>query len=114
MATPFFQLGPLAAVVADLCRVHRYDQRGTGGSPWDGEHTIARHVRDLLLDAWRYDRAVLVGHSFGTDLVSFFLDQQRALSWAKDAAPKAATHQLLHEHQLNAVGRRGAGACPRP
>lgn len=68
-------LGPVAAAVADLCRVHRYDQRGTGGSPWDGEHTIARHVRDLdlLLDAWGYDRAVLVGHSFGTDLVSFFL-----------------------------------------
>jgi pimeloyl-ACP methyl ester carboxylesterase len=49
MATPFFQLGPLAAVVADLCRVHRYDQRGTGRSPWHGEHTIALHVRDLLL-----------------------------------------------------------------
>lgn len=68
-------LGPVAGAVADLCLVHRYDQRGTGGSPWDGEHTIARHVRDLdlLLDAWGYDRAVLVGHSFGTDLVSFFL-----------------------------------------
>jgi hypothetical protein len=24
-----------------------YDQRGTGGSPWEGEHTIARH------DPWR-------------------------------------------------------------
>lgn len=68
-------LGPVADAVGDLYRVHRYDQRGTGGSPWDGEHTIARHVQDLelLLDAWGYDRAVLVGHSFGTDLVSFFL-----------------------------------------
>lgn len=68
-------LGPVAAEVADLCRVHRYDQRGTGESPWDGEHTIARHIRDLelLLDAWGYSRAVLVGHSFGTDLASFFL-----------------------------------------
>ena len=68
-------LGPVAAMVADLCRVHRYDQRGTGESLWDGEHTIARHIRDLelLLDAWGHDRAVLVGHSFGTDLVSFFL-----------------------------------------
>lgn len=55
--------------------MHRYDQRGTGASPWDGEHTVARHVHDLelLLDAWGYDRAVLLGHSFGTDLVSFFL-----------------------------------------
>ena len=68
-------LSPVAATVDDLFRVHRYDQRGTGGSTWHGVHTIARHVRDLeqLLDAWGYDRVVLVGHSFGTDLVSFFV-----------------------------------------
>lgn len=68
-------LAPVAAMIADLCRVHRYDQRGTGESSWDGEHTIARHTRDLelLLDAWGYERALLVGHSFGADLVSFFL-----------------------------------------
>lgn len=68
-------LAPVAELIVDLSRVHRYDQRGIGGSPWDGEHTIARHVRDLelLLDVWAYDRAILIGHSFGTDLVSFFL-----------------------------------------
>lgn len=68
-------LGPVADVVDDLCLVHRYDQRGTGGSPWAGEHTISRHVRDLvsLLDMWRYERVVLVGHSFGTNLASYFL-----------------------------------------
>jgi pimeloyl-ACP methyl ester carboxylesterase len=68
-------LGPVAGIVEDLCLVHRYDQRGTGRSPWEGEHTIARHVRDLtsLLDAWGHDRVVLMGHSFGTDLASYFL-----------------------------------------
>jgi pimeloyl-ACP methyl ester carboxylesterase len=68
-------LAPVAGIVGDLCLVHRYDQRGTGDSPWVGEHTIARHVRDLasLLDAWGHDRVVLVGHSFGTDLASYFL-----------------------------------------
>jgi len=68
-------LAPVAGFVDDLCLVHRYDQRGTGGSAWDGEHTIARHVHDLalLLDAWRHDRVVLVGHSFGTNLASYFL-----------------------------------------
>jgi pimeloyl-ACP methyl ester carboxylesterase len=68
-------LAPVADIIDDLCLVHRYDQRGTGGSPWEGEHTIARHVHDLalLLDAWGHDRVVLVGHSFGTDLASFFL-----------------------------------------
>jgi pimeloyl-ACP methyl ester carboxylesterase len=68
-------LAPVADLVADLCVVHRYDQRGTGGSPWEGEHTIARHVQDLalLLDAWGHDRVVLVGHSFGTNIASYFL-----------------------------------------
>ncbi|MEU6073896.1 alpha/beta hydrolase [Micromonospora sp. NPDC047074] len=67
-------LGPVAGMVEDLCLVHRYDQRGTGGSGWEGHHTIARHVRDLalLLDAWGHDRAVLVGHSFGTNLACYF------------------------------------------
>lgn len=66
-------LGPVAHMVEDLCLVHRYDQRGTGGSGWEGEHTIARQVRDLvsLLDAWGHDRAVLVGHSFGTNLAGY-------------------------------------------
>ena len=68
-------LEPVAEMAADLHRVHRYDQRGTGGSPWGGDHTIARQVRDLelLLGAWGYERVVLVGHSFGADLACFFL-----------------------------------------
>ncbi|MEU8319679.1 alpha/beta hydrolase [Nonomuraea sp. NPDC048881] len=68
-------LAPVAGIIDDLCLVHRYDQRGTGGSCWEGEHTIARHVDDLalLLDAWGHDQAVLVGHSFGTNMASYFL-----------------------------------------
>jgi proline iminopeptidase len=68
-------LAPVADIIDDLCPVHRYDQRGTGGSPWDGEHTIARHVHDLasLLDAWGHDRVVLMGHSFGTNMAGYFL-----------------------------------------
>jgi pimeloyl-ACP methyl ester carboxylesterase len=68
-------LAPVAETIDDLCLVHRYDQRGAGGSRWDGEHTLSRHVEDLvsLLDAWGHDRAVLVGHSFGTNLACYFL-----------------------------------------
>lgn len=68
-------LAPVAEIVDDLCLVHRYDQRGTGGSQWDGEHTIARHVHDLasLLDTWGHDRVVLMGHSFGTNMANYFL-----------------------------------------
>nr|WP_221379598.1 alpha/beta hydrolase [Actinoplanes polyasparticus] len=68
-------LAPVAGLVEHLGVVHRYDQRGTGGSRWAGEHTLGRHVRDLslLLDAWGHRTAVLVGHSYGTELACRFL-----------------------------------------
>ncbi|WP_416968255.1 alpha/beta fold hydrolase [Streptomyces sp. 4F14] len=64
----------VAPMVADLAPVYRYDQRGTGQSSWEGRHSLARHVDDLaeLLDVWEVSRAVLVGHSYGTDLASRF------------------------------------------
>lgn len=68
-------LAPVAELIDGENLVHRYDQRGVGGSAWHGEHTIARHVEDFvaLLDAWRHDQVILVGHSFGTNLTSYFL-----------------------------------------
>ncbi|MEV4636217.1 alpha/beta hydrolase [Actinoplanes sp. NPDC049548] len=68
-------LSPVSDMIDDMCIVHRYDQRGTGGSTWKGKHTLTRHLHDLalLLDAWGHDKAVLVGHSFGTNLASHFL-----------------------------------------
>ncbi|MFF3493319.1 alpha/beta fold hydrolase [Streptomyces sp. NPDC002795] len=67
-------LGEAAAMVGDLAPVYRYDQRGTGRSPWRGRHSLARHVDDLaeLLDVWDAPQAVLIGHSYGTDLASRF------------------------------------------
>lgn len=67
-------LCPLAEMIEDLTVVYRYDQRGVGGSRWDGEHTLELHLQDLddLLDSWGHDRVVLVGHSYGTDLAARF------------------------------------------
>lgn len=67
-------LGDVAPMIADLAPVYRYDQRGTGGSPWQGRHTLARHIEDLaeLLDRWKASTAILIGHSYGTDLASRF------------------------------------------
>ncbi len=59
-------------MIDDLTVVHRYDQRGVGGSPWKGHHTLEGHLQDLddLLDGWGHDRVTLVGHSYGTDLAA--------------------------------------------
>lgn len=67
-------LGDVAPAIAGLAPVHRYDQRGTGGSRWQGRHTFARHVADLaeLLDGWDAPQAVLIGHSYGADLAVRF------------------------------------------
>ncbi|MCT2548050.1 alpha/beta fold hydrolase [Streptomyces atratus] len=67
-------LDGIAPMIADLAPVYRYDQRGTGRSPWRGRHSFARHVDDLaeVLDAWGVPEAVLIGHSYGSTLASRF------------------------------------------
>ena len=68
-------LGPVASMIDDRCLVHRYDQRGVGGSSWDGDFSIDQSVDDCvsLLDHWKLDQVIMIGHSFGTDLASFVL-----------------------------------------
>lgn len=65
-------LDPLAALVEADTVVHRYDQRGCGGSSSTApaDLTIERYVEDLeeLRVAWGHERWVVIGHSFGADL----------------------------------------------
>ncbi|WUS97566.1 alpha/beta hydrolase [Streptomyces sp. NBC_00708] len=67
-------LSDVAAMADDLAPVYRYDQRGVGRSVWEGRHSLSRHVDDLaeLLDTWDAPEAVLIGHSYGAELVSRF------------------------------------------
>lgn len=63
-------LEPVARMVEHLTVVHRFDQRGCGGSDPSDEQTVARHVADIdaLRRHWDYERWTVVGHSFGATL----------------------------------------------
>jgi proline iminopeptidase len=63
-------LEPVASLLEPLTKVHRFDQRGCGGSDPSDEQTIARSVADIdaLRRHWGHDRWVVVGHSFGATL----------------------------------------------
>lgn len=60
----------VAEMIADLVRVHRYEQRACGRSSGGPPFTMARAVADLdaLRRHWGYDRWVVAGHSFGAAL----------------------------------------------
>ena len=63
-------LAPVARMLEPLTTVHRFDQRGCGGSDESPEHTIARYLADIeaLRRHWGHDSWVVVGHSFGATL----------------------------------------------
>ncbi|MGI3785913.1 MAG: alpha/beta fold hydrolase [Janthinobacterium lividum] len=65
-------LEPVSALLEELTVVHRYDQRGVGGSAWTGRYTLEVHLADLddLLDDWGHEQVVLVGHSYGAELAA--------------------------------------------
>jgi len=60
-------LAPLAALLVDRWRVHRYDQRACGRSSGGRPFTMRRWVADLdaLRRHWGHRRWVVAGHSFG-------------------------------------------------
>jgi proline iminopeptidase len=63
-------LEPVAHMIEPLTLVHRFDQRGCGGSDPSDQHTISRHIADIeaLRRHWRHERWIVVGHSFGATL----------------------------------------------
>jgi proline iminopeptidase len=63
-------LRPVAELIEDLTVVHRFDQRGCGGSEPSDEQTMSRLREDIdeLRRHWGHERIVVIGHSFGATL----------------------------------------------
>ncbi|WP_433018725.1 alpha/beta fold hydrolase [Kribbella sp. CA-294648] len=63
-------LEPVAAMLDDLTVVHRFDQRGCGGSNPSEEQTMRRLQDDIdeLRQHWGHQQIVVLGHSFGARL----------------------------------------------
>ena len=63
-------LGPVADMVPDLCRVVRYDQRGSGRSQLIGPYDVSTFVDDLegLRQHLNFERWIVGGHSWGAGL----------------------------------------------
>ena len=60
-------LGPVAAMVDDLCRVIRFEPRGCGRSDWDGNYDLDTLLCDAeaVRAAHAADHCIVAGHSFG-------------------------------------------------
>lgn len=63
-------LEPVADMVPDLCRVVRYDQRGSGRSQPVGPYDVSTFVNDLegLRKHFNFKRWIVGGHSWGAGL----------------------------------------------
>jgi pimeloyl-ACP methyl ester carboxylesterase len=67
-------LDSLADELEGVLTTARYQQRGIEPSVTTGERTVDRHVADVVdvLDALGWDKALIVGHSWGGHLVLHF------------------------------------------
>jgi pimeloyl-ACP methyl ester carboxylesterase len=67
-------LGSLADELDGVVTTARYQQRGIEPSLTDGDRTVERHVADVVdvLDALSWEKALIVGHSWGGHLALHF------------------------------------------
>jgi proline iminopeptidase len=63
-------LEPVARMLEPLTVVHRFDQRGCGGSDPTEQHTVPRYIADIekLRQHWHHEAWIVIGHSFGATL----------------------------------------------
>ena len=62
-------LGPVAALIDDLCQVIRFEPRGCGRSDWDGRYDVQTLIDDAeaVRRAYGVENCIVGGHSFGPD-----------------------------------------------
>ena len=67
-------LEPLANELDGLFPIARYQQRGIAPSVTSGDRNVGRHVEDAvaILDALGWERALVIGHSWGGHLAMHF------------------------------------------
>jgi proline iminopeptidase len=74
-------LAAVSAMLIDVARVYRYEQRGGGRSSGGGPFTMEQALADLdvLRRHWEHDRWIVLGHSFGAGLaLAFGLEHPQA------------------------------------
>lgn len=63
-------LEPVATMIDDLCRVVRFEPRGTGRSDWDKRYDLDTTISDIdfVRHAYGFEKVIIAGHSAGVDL----------------------------------------------
>lgn len=63
-------LGPVSALLDDICRIVRFEPRGCGRSDWDGRYDLETFLEDVeaVRRAYEIEQWVVVGHSHGPNL----------------------------------------------
>lgn len=101
-------LGPVAELVQQRFRTHRYDQRGCGRSDPSVDYRMSRYVADLdeLREHFGYQSWYIFGHSFGAELglhyASTHPDRAAALIYCSGRGLGWATHRSAYRDNIAA------------
>ena len=102
-------LAPVADMISDVCRVVRYDQRGSGRSQPVGPYDVSTFVDDLegLRGHFNFERWVVGGHSWGACLALAyavrFPAQTMAVLHIAGTGIDDRWHDEYRENRLNAL-----------
>ena len=102
-------LAPVADMTSDLCRVIRYDQRGSGRSQPVGPYDVSTFVDDLegLRKYFNFKRWIVGGHSWGAGLALAyavrFPTRTIAVLHIAGTGIDDRWHEAYRENRLNAL-----------